>query len=1251
MREKTKKHLHFVKEWSILFSNIKILNMKKYLLLFVQLTFLSFYTFGQNQPTVAPLNPAYIEYLNNLDKSKDNLRTEEGFYLGEIPLPFELNFDNTYYPITKSIPASYDLRTIDGGAYLTPVKNQGNSGTCWAFTAYAALESYWKKIGLPAYDLSEKNLATCDGFNRAPNQGGNYLIPTAYLMRGSGPITEADDPYNLPANAYCISGLTPVAYVDQMRNLPGISSGSFDPDFVKQAVMDYGALYVNMRWDGNYYSSANYTFFYDGTANPNHAVALVGWDDNKVVTGGSAATPSGDGAWIIKNSWGENWGEAGYFYISYEDTKTLTSIAFFPSFINFKHNAEIHSYDNLGSNNSLGYGDGDDYALIKFTASRDQQIEKIGTYATASNTTLSFDIYSSFDGSSLSVLLGSLHNQICAIPGYYTFDLTTPVPINAGNDFYVRVRYQSADEYPIPFESNIGGIYNNVVIESGKCWVSNHGSSWMAIGGGTSHPYDLCIKAYGAFTGCLPPEASTVSSYKYIAEIEWESSESEFEMEYGIAPYSFSGNANKENINDTTCLLTSLKHSTPYEYKIRSVCGGQSSEWSTTRTFSTSCESITVFPYIENFNTSHLCPSCWEISDNLGWGQVWAIGQKTDGLDGTTGNYAYLDSDTYGEHWGQNSDLISTTFDFSGYTDVILAFKHYYRHYASSASLFYSTNNGSSWTQIQQWTATTANPATFSQTIPALANQSQVKFKWNYTGAWDWYWFVDDIQVTATASGSLTVSNQTQNLSSNMAYQHVTVEHDGDLTIEEDVILTVTGDLLVKSDKNGTGSFIDLGIVNVSGTSTVEKFIDADHTFGTTVTAPVIEAGNDIFSGHSNTYYFNPFDGTWTPYSSGTMETMRGYWTKFDSDKTLIFNEIFNTGDYTYTDFYRTNVDAGTGNFGWNFIGNPYPSGLDWDDVVAENGGASNFTTNTKLNNAIYMAKADGGYYHYNGVGTGFPAFDGIIPPATAFWIQVNKDYFDSHNPNDPVTGAHLKLSNTSRKHLSQGLKEKQNNNLLRIYLSNDTYTDDIVLRWHPDATFDFDKAYDAYKMTANNNAIPQLYMLTDNDDKLAIYTIPEYFSETTSIPIAYRNEHGNELNMSFENIFSLSDDIALYLEDKQENIIQDLRKNNNYTFTPNIQQDEDRFLLHLVLNQTELDNNLVNKQPIIYAAESALYINTLATKSYMAIYNIVGQEIFQLSLSGEGLHKINLEVATGAYVVSLIDDIGGMAKKKIFIE
>ncbi len=188
-----------------------------------------------------------------------------------------------------------------------------------------------------------------------------------------------------------------------------------------------------------------------------------------------------------------------------------------------------------------------------------------------------------------------------------------------------------------------------------------------------------------------------------------------------------------------------------YYWRVQATNSYGSSSYTSSWTITIEEEMVATLPFYENFDASTNLPSGWQIIDNQGNGQVWQFGTHTDGLTGSTGNYAYLNSDAYGSGNSQNTDLVTPLIDMTGATNVNLSFNHYFRYYdPSTVTLSYSINGGSTWTQIQSWTSTdTANPLAFDQIIAAVAGQSEVKFKWNYTGTWGYYWDVDDIAITA----------------------------------------------------------------------------------------------------------------------------------------------------------------------------------------------------------------------------------------------------------------------------------------------------------------------------------------------------------------------------------------------------------------------------------------------------------------------------------------------------------------------
>ena len=212
-------------------------------------------------------------------------------------------------------------------------------------------------------------------------------------------------------------------------------------------------------------------------------------------------------------------------------------------------------------------------------------------------------------------------------------------------------------------------------------------------------------------------------------------------------------------IGSFTSSLSGLASSTVYH--VRAYATNTGGTWyGEDLSFTTSCGTF-ILPFSESFTTAAL-PGCWAQIDHQGNGELWAFGTITgySPLPALTGNYAFLNSDGYGSGNSQNADLVTPSLDLSGYVAANLAFKHYFRYYAgSSGTVSYSINDGLSWTSIATFnTASTSNPASFSQAVNAVAGQPNVKFKWNFIGTWGHYWGIDDVQITGTPCTTLPVS-------------------------------------------------------------------------------------------------------------------------------------------------------------------------------------------------------------------------------------------------------------------------------------------------------------------------------------------------------------------------------------------------------------------------------------------------------------------------------------------------------------
>jgi hypothetical protein len=206
---------------------------------------------------------------------------------------------------TKSLPDAYNWCDLGG---CTPVKNQGSCGSCWAFGTVGPLECNIKIKDGVIVDLAEQWLVSCnsDGWGC----GGGWWAHDYHEWKtdpcgGTGAVMEADFPYvayDAPCNCpypheYLIDGW---AFIGSESGIPPVSS-------IKQAILDYGPVSVAVYANSAMQAYTGGIFNGCGSGQVNHAVTLVGWDDNQG-TGG---------VWIMRNSWGSGWGEGGYIRIPY----------------------------------------------------------------------------------------------------------------------------------------------------------------------------------------------------------------------------------------------------------------------------------------------------------------------------------------------------------------------------------------------------------------------------------------------------------------------------------------------------------------------------------------------------------------------------------------------------------------------------------------------------------------------------------------------------------------------------------------------------------------------------------------------------------------------------------------------------------------------------------------------------------------------------------------------------------------------
>lgn len=371
-------------------------------------------------------------------------------------------------------PARQKARAANAaGSYTSPyvatdARNQGSWGVCWSFGATAVIEANMVKKASQfsgdtytkdSIDLSERHMAWFshntfstdkedisygDGVKKstpkAAYTGGNREQVMAYLARSSGVEKEEEAPYDITNAMQGLSEEQRYSSVAQLHDAHLM--GNYAPDaehidIVKAMIQSYGAAMVS------YYSGENYAqdgngdtnYYQSAKKSTNHAVCIVGWDDDYAASS-FKETPPGDGAWLIRNSWGKGWGSDGYFWLSYYDT-SISAIASF-DMADTDNYGRTYQYTGGADIQWMVAGGSSITAANVYCARGDEELNAVGVITSSPSMKIDVTVYVS-DNPMTSpvegVSKGTGSVSDAGMAGFHVVDLNTPVSLKEGQYF------------------------------------------------------------------------------------------------------------------------------------------------------------------------------------------------------------------------------------------------------------------------------------------------------------------------------------------------------------------------------------------------------------------------------------------------------------------------------------------------------------------------------------------------------------------------------------------------------------------------------------------------------------------------------------------------------------------------------------------------------------------------------------------------------------------------------------------------
>jgi uncharacterized repeat protein (TIGR03803 family) len=461
---------------------------------------------------------------------------------------------------------------------------------------------------------------------------------------------------------------------------------------------------------------------------------------------------------------------------------------------------------------------------------------------------------------------------------------------------------------------------------------------------------------------------------------------------------------------------------------------------------------------------------------------------------------------------------------------------------------------------------------------------------------------------TLTVSGTLTIGSSAT-INGNISTSALLITPTGNITLNPGSILNASGNITISSDASGDGSLINNG--NLSGNAVVERYLP--NASWHLVSASVASANNSVYTGLYMKQYNEAAD-TFGPFVSATNVTLTpgtGVVLWANSSNTVAYNGTLNNGPVgPLTCTHNLN--------GYNLMGNPYPSSIDWN--------AASGWTKTNLSGTIWMwTQSAGQYASWNGT-TATNGGTRYLAMGQGFFVQAL------------AGGGSLSMTKEVQVHNGVTLLKsaKVTPQLLRARITGNNYADEVVIMQADDAQDAIDYRYDAQKMMGLAEA-PQLYTIKEN--KMFSIASIKTIDTTTQIPLNLIVGADAVYTLSLENSLQIAG-LKLFLHDNKLNITNEVTENFSYNCQVSPTDVSDRFVLEFrsaAVGVSIPDKSL--SKILVWSAGQDLFVNVPIgeTLTKIEVYDLSGRKLFDRnSLSGKSL---DLNLPAALYIVRVSSD------------